>query len=126
MKTAEGLVGRCRTSRVDGRDVRYGEVLSYIREVTLGPYQKTLGPGPDDLEVICSSSKSCRCQHSTYWKDHAEKKSLAECCLKNHMKLSVTYLGEEYGVGRSTTSYIVNEFKNKTDEAVAAARQFYE
>ena len=52
MKTAEGLVGRCRTSRVDGRDVRYGEVLSYIREVTFGPGQKTLGPGPDDLGLF--------------------------------------------------------------------------
>ena len=39
---------------------------------------------------------------------------------------TIRNLGEEYGVGRSTISYIVNEFKNTTDEAVAAARLFYE
>ena len=36
---------------------------------------------------------------------------------------SIRNLGSEYGVGRSTVLNIVDEFKDKVDEAVAAARQ---
>ena len=38
---------------------------------------------------------------------------------------SLSNLGEEYGVASSTVFNIVKEFKDKTDEAVAAARLFY-
>ena len=46
--------------------------------------------------------------------------------LLNESYKATRNLGEEYGVGWPTVLKIVNEFKDKIDEAVAAARQFYE